>query len=238
MALDSISNFTLVGAQIGLVLLQGLLFLSSLFLMLLVLVQRGKGGGLTGALGGQGGQSAFGSKAGDAFTKITIITSMVWIMLCMVTIAAYNPPPIAATADEKRRSGGIGAATDPAPKGETKAESKADGKSGMSATATDTKGADAGSETKTDDSETKSGGAIKLDLDGGSDTPSSTLPGASGSTLPGEGASTLPSEGTNAPSEGVVVPNTGEGGATLELEPKGNGGVTVELEPAKTDAGK
>ena len=46
-----------------------LLFMCSLFLMALVLVQRGKGGGLTGALGGMGGQSAFGSKAGDAFTK-------------------------------------------------------------------------------------------------------------------------------------------------------------------------
>ena len=40
-----------------------------------------------------GGQSAFGSKAGDAFTKITVITALVWITLCMVTIARYNPPP-------------------------------------------------------------------------------------------------------------------------------------------------
>lgn len=79
--------------DIGLTFLGILLFLSSLFMMLLILVQRGKGGGLTGALGGMGGQSAFGSKAGDVFTRITIVTAIIWITLCMITIAAYNPPP-------------------------------------------------------------------------------------------------------------------------------------------------
>ena len=49
--------------NIGLLIMELLLFMSSIFLMLLILVQRGKGGGLTGALGGMGGQSAFGSKA-------------------------------------------------------------------------------------------------------------------------------------------------------------------------------
>ncbi|MFM9196710.1 MAG: preprotein translocase subunit SecG, partial [Planctomycetia bacterium] len=46
-------------------LLGSMLVLTSLFLILLVLVQRGRGGGLAGALGGMGGQSAFGTKAGD-----------------------------------------------------------------------------------------------------------------------------------------------------------------------------
>ena len=41
------------------------LCLVSLFLILVILVQRGRGGGLTGALGGMGGASAFGTKAGD-----------------------------------------------------------------------------------------------------------------------------------------------------------------------------
>jgi preprotein translocase subunit SecG len=90
----SIENMTLLGEfSLALLFMQVLLLVSSVFLILLILVQRGKGGGLTGALGGMGGQSAFGSKAGDAFTKITVITAMIWIMLCMVTIAAFNPPP-------------------------------------------------------------------------------------------------------------------------------------------------
>jgi preprotein translocase subunit SecG len=57
------------------------LFVLSAFLVLLVLVQRGRGGGLTGALGGPGGQSAFGTKAGDVFTRVTIIVAAVWIFL-------------------------------------------------------------------------------------------------------------------------------------------------------------
>lgn len=97
-----LAELSLLGQfQLGLLFMEVLLFFSSIFLMLLILVQRGKGGGLTGALGGMGGQSAFGSKAGDAFTKITIITSMIWITLCMITIAAFNPPPRAAKAPDE-----------------------------------------------------------------------------------------------------------------------------------------
>lgn len=58
--------------------------LTSLFLVLLILIQRGKGGGLAGAFGGQGGSSAFGSKAGDAFTRVTLIAAAIWVGLIMV----------------------------------------------------------------------------------------------------------------------------------------------------------
>ena len=60
------------------------LALTSLFLILLVLVQRGRGGGLAGALGGMGGQSAFGTKAGDLFTRITVGVAAFWIILCLL----------------------------------------------------------------------------------------------------------------------------------------------------------
>ena len=63
-----------------------LLALSSLFLIILVLIQQGRGGGLAGAFGGMGGQSAFGTKAGDLFTKITIGVAAVWILLCVATV--------------------------------------------------------------------------------------------------------------------------------------------------------
>src|SRR5204862_1916135 len=62
------------------------LTLLSVFLMLVILVQRGRGGGLTGALGGMGGQSAFGTKAGDLFTKITIGVAIVWVVSTMLII--------------------------------------------------------------------------------------------------------------------------------------------------------
>ena len=63
-----------------------LLFFTALFLILLVLIQRGKGGGLSGALGGMGGQSAFGTKAGDTFTRITIGVAAFWIVLCVLSV--------------------------------------------------------------------------------------------------------------------------------------------------------
>ena len=67
------------------------LLLVSVFLILLVLIQRGKGGGLAGAFGGAGGSSAFGSRAGDTFTKVTIYTAAIWILLIMFLIKMTQP---------------------------------------------------------------------------------------------------------------------------------------------------
>jgi preprotein translocase subunit SecG len=66
--------------------LKSLMLITSLFLVILILLQRGRGGGLAGALGGMGGQSAFGSKAGDVFTRITSGVAIVWILLCVGTL--------------------------------------------------------------------------------------------------------------------------------------------------------
>lgn len=63
-----------------------LLVVVSIFMILLIMIQRGKGGGLAGAFGGMGGQSAFGTKAGDTFTKITVVTALVWFTICILTI--------------------------------------------------------------------------------------------------------------------------------------------------------
>ena len=66
------------------------LFFISFFLIFIVLIQRGRGGGLSGALGGTG-QSAFGSRAGDEMTYITLIVSAIWIFLCVLCIWVLNP---------------------------------------------------------------------------------------------------------------------------------------------------
>src|SRR6267154_482719 len=58
-----------------------LLLVIGIFLILVVLIQRGKGGGLSGAFGGAGGSSAFGSRAGDLFTKITLVVAGIWLGL-------------------------------------------------------------------------------------------------------------------------------------------------------------
>jgi preprotein translocase subunit SecG len=69
---------------------QFLLSVIGIFLILLILVQRGRGGGLAGALGGMGGSSAFGAKAGDIFTRITIGVAAVWIITC-IAAATMGP---------------------------------------------------------------------------------------------------------------------------------------------------
>jgi preprotein translocase subunit SecG len=65
--------------------------ITAVFLILVVLVQRGRGGGLSGALGGMGGQSAFGTKAGDTFTRITIGIAVFWILLCIGAVKILGP---------------------------------------------------------------------------------------------------------------------------------------------------
>lgn len=75
------------------------LFLLSLFIIAVILLQRGKGGGLTGALGGLGGQSAFGVKAGDTFTRITAVAVLIWIFICALACRWYLPEKLDIKAD-------------------------------------------------------------------------------------------------------------------------------------------
>ena len=63
-----------------------LILVLGIFLILLVLIQRGKGGGLAGAFGGVGGSSPFGSRAGDLFTRITIGVAAAWILMIMIQV--------------------------------------------------------------------------------------------------------------------------------------------------------
>jgi preprotein translocase subunit SecG len=74
------------------ILLKIVMFMTAMFLVVLILLQRGRGGGLAGALGGAGGQSAFGSKAGDVFTRITSGVAIFWIVLCVFALGRLNSP--------------------------------------------------------------------------------------------------------------------------------------------------
>lgn len=75
-----------------------LLMLVSILLIFIVLLQRGRGGGLAGALGGAGGQSALGTKAGDVFTKITVGLAAIWILSACLSIYALRWAVESATA--------------------------------------------------------------------------------------------------------------------------------------------
>lgn len=68
-----------------------LLMFVGVLLMIIILLQRGRGGGLAGAFGGAGGQSAFGTRAGDVFTKITAGLAILWVFLAGVSRFALEP---------------------------------------------------------------------------------------------------------------------------------------------------
>ena len=65
--------------------------LTCIILIIIVLLQKGRGGGLSAAFGGAGGHSAFGSKTGDVFTKITIGIVAVFLILSMVLTKIWVP---------------------------------------------------------------------------------------------------------------------------------------------------
>lgn len=53
------------------------------FLILLILIQKGRGGGLASAFGGMGGNTAFGSKTGDVLTWATSIVFGIFLCLAI-----------------------------------------------------------------------------------------------------------------------------------------------------------
>jgi len=90
-------NVNLLASNIGFwgFFLNGALIFISLVMILTILIQRGKGGGLAGAFGGAGGSSPFGSRAGDTFTKITLYMAAVWALVIMIHIKVMKPEPVA-----------------------------------------------------------------------------------------------------------------------------------------------
>src|SRR5688500_18848354 len=69
----------------------GILFIVvCVFLILLILIQKGRGGGLASAFGGAGGNTAFGSKTGDVLTWATSIVFGVFVILAVTMNLVAN----------------------------------------------------------------------------------------------------------------------------------------------------
>lgn len=154
-----------------------------IFLIGLILLQRGRGGGLAGSFGGMGGQSAFGTKAGDMFTRITIVVAVIWILLacvCIVVVDAANKgrfkPGAADTVIKAPANDKAGAMGDAAADGKAQDEGAADGKAVI---APDTGKADqpAGDEKKPEDKKDE-GAAEAKKPDGAEAKPEATKPDA------------------------------------------------------------
>ncbi len=65
-------------------------------LVLCILLQKGRGGGLSAAFGGAG--SAFGTKTGDMFTWVTIVLTAVFLVLVLSLVWVYKDDSVAVVA--------------------------------------------------------------------------------------------------------------------------------------------
>jgi preprotein translocase subunit SecG len=81
-----------LGANILVTVMATLFVLTCLFMMLVILIQKPKGGGLSGAFGGAGGsaQAAFGAKTGDLLTTITIACFIAFLGLAIGLVYAIR----------------------------------------------------------------------------------------------------------------------------------------------------
>ncbi len=82
-----------VGTTIVTILLVGV----SVMLMGLVLLQKNRGSGLSGAFGGVGGHTAFGTKTGDFLTWITVAFTALFLGLSVIGVYVFVPEKMGAT---------------------------------------------------------------------------------------------------------------------------------------------
>ncbi len=91
-----------------------LFVVTCILLILIILLQKGRGGGLAGAFGGTGGYSAFGAKTGDVFTWITVGLTGMFIIMSVLGNWAFVPSPAQAPPTPKVAPVGGAPATQPA----------------------------------------------------------------------------------------------------------------------------
>jgi preprotein translocase subunit SecG len=66
--------------------------LCCIVLVLVILIQKGKGGGLSSAFGGGMGGGLLGSKTGDFLTWVTIVVVGVFLSIGVLMAKFYRPP--------------------------------------------------------------------------------------------------------------------------------------------------
>ena len=63
-------------------------------LVLIILIQKGRGGGLSAAFGGGMASGILGSKTGDFLTWVTIVLVSIFLLFAVVLAKFYVPAPV------------------------------------------------------------------------------------------------------------------------------------------------
>ncbi|MBN1125434.1 MAG: preprotein translocase subunit SecG [Sedimentisphaerales bacterium] len=85
------TNVPLLGVSFLKNLIAALWVLSAIFLILIVLLQKGRGGGIGSAFGGGGAGSLLGTKTGDFLTWVTIGLVGVFLIFGVILVKFYIP---------------------------------------------------------------------------------------------------------------------------------------------------
>jgi len=83
--------FSVLGVGFVMKVVAVLFFLSSVTLVLVVLIQKGRGGGLSSAFGGAMATGILGTKTGDFLTWVTIVLVGLFLTLAVVMAKFYRP---------------------------------------------------------------------------------------------------------------------------------------------------
>lgn len=114
-----------------------LLVIDCLALLGLILIQRGKGGGLAGVFGGGGVEQAFGTHAATLAQKATVVLAVIFLALTII-LTKYPPGPTMPARSPRSGQKEKEKTSDEAPRGTPSPESDSS-HTGTPASATDTK---------------------------------------------------------------------------------------------------
>jgi preprotein translocase subunit SecG len=87
------TGFPLLKVAFILNLIAVLFVISCVILTLVILIQKGKGGGLSSAFGGGGAGGLLGSKTGDFLTWVTIVLVGIMLLFAVILAKYYRPAP-------------------------------------------------------------------------------------------------------------------------------------------------
>jgi preprotein translocase subunit SecG len=87
----NMTGFPVLAVSLIMKTVAGLFFICSVALILIILIQKGRGGGLSAAFGGGMAGGILGTKTGDFLTWVTIVLVALFLTFAVVLAKFYKP---------------------------------------------------------------------------------------------------------------------------------------------------